>query len=101
MDRDGDLAKVGRTPEMFDVIAKHGDRAANFIWRNKGTLLVASTTAAFLANPEPFLDGTVDVSKVALDGALSPIASAHGKAVIEAANSTDWTAISFAQSLRC
>jgi len=33
---DGDLARIGRTPEVLEVIAKYGDRAADFVWKNKG-----------------------------------------------------------------
>ncbi|HEX4130015.1 MAG TPA: hypothetical protein VHZ24_08225 [Pirellulales bacterium] len=60
---DGSLAKIGKTDDLLGVVARHGDPAMDFIWRNKGALAVAGTLAAFLANPQPFIDGTVDVSK--------------------------------------
>ena len=55
---DGELAQAGRHPEVLGVIAKHGDGAADFLWRNKGTLAGGAALTAFLADPEPFLDGT-------------------------------------------
>ena len=34
----GELAAIGRTPELLGVIAKYGDPAMDFIWRNKVVL---------------------------------------------------------------
>ena len=34
----GDLAAIGRTPELLEVIARHGDKAMDFIWKNKAVL---------------------------------------------------------------
>ena len=31
-----DLAAIGRTPELLKVVARHGDRAMDFIWRRSG-----------------------------------------------------------------
>ena len=30
-----DIAKAGRHAELLEVVGKHGDSAADFIWRNK------------------------------------------------------------------
>jgi hypothetical protein len=62
---DGHLTRIGRTTEVLEVIAKYGDRAATFVWNNKGALATATVLAAFLANPEPFLNGTRDLAQVA------------------------------------
>ena len=51
MAADGDLAKIGKTAELLEVVAKYGDRAMDFIWRNKGSLTVATALTAFLTNP--------------------------------------------------
>ncbi|TMQ29066.1 MAG: hypothetical protein E6K70_26205 [Planctomycetota bacterium] len=48
---EGQLAAMGRSPELLDVVAKHGDRAMEFIWRHKGALVVSAGLTAFLANP--------------------------------------------------
>jgi hypothetical protein len=70
---DGHLSRIGRTEELLAVIAKHGERAAAFIWQHKGALAVGATLAAFLANPEPFINGTRDIAKVATDGVVTPV----------------------------
>ena len=54
----GELDRIGRTDELLDVIGRYGDRAMEFVWRHKGTLVIAAALTAFLADPEPFLDGT-------------------------------------------
>jgi hypothetical protein len=90
---DGQLAKIGQTPELLEVVAKYGDRAADFIWRNKGALTVTAALAAFLANPEPFLDGAKDITKVLAEHAVKPIAEVPGQVASEAAKNTNWTVV--------
>ena len=34
----GELAKIGRSQEILDVIGRYGDRAMNFVWQHKGAL---------------------------------------------------------------
>jgi hypothetical protein len=99
MSADGQLAKIGRTPELLDVIFKHGDRAMDFIWRNKGSLAVAAALTAFLANPEPFLDGTSDVGKFATEHVVQPIVSVPGQVATEAARKVDWNAVALCSVL--
>ena len=76
---EGSLAKIGRTDELLAAVGKFGDRGMNFVWRNKGSLAVAATLAAFLANPEPFIDGTVDLTKAATENVAKPLAAEIGK----------------------
>ena len=83
---EGSLAKIGRTDELLGVVGKFGDHGMNFIWRNKGTLAVAATLAAFLANPEPFIDGTVELTQAAAEGVGKPLATEVGK-------NADWTLV--------
>lgn len=90
---DGQLAKIGQTPKLLEVIAKYGDRAADFIWRNKGALAVTAALTAFLANPEPFLDAATDITKIVAENAVKPIADVPGKAASEAAKNTNWTVV--------
>ena len=59
----GELATIGRTTEILDLVGNRGDAAMEFIWKNKGSLAVAASLTAFLANPEPFIDGTSDITK--------------------------------------
>jgi len=89
--QDGQLATIGRTPELLDAIARYGDRAMDFVWRHKGALTVTAALTAFLANPEPFLDGAADVTKIVAENTVKPIADVPGQVASEAAKQTNWT----------
>jgi hypothetical protein len=90
---EGQLAKIGRTSELLEVVAKYGDRAADFVWRNKGALTVAAALTAFLANPEPFLDGATDITRIVSENAVTPLANVPGQVATEAAKNTNWTVV--------
>jgi hypothetical protein len=81
---DGTLSRIGRSDELLRVVGRYGDRGMNFIWRNKGALLVAATLTAFLAHPEPFIDGSVELTKSAAENIGQPLANEVGK-------SANWT----------
>jgi hypothetical protein len=85
MAEEGTLAR----PPLVAVIGRHGDRAMEFVWKNKGALATTSVLAAFLANPEPFLDGTVTITGHVAEHALRPISDG-------VARETHWTIIVFA-----
>jgi hypothetical protein len=93
MARDGALTKIGRTDELLGIVRKHGDAAMEFIWANKGTLTVAAALTAFLANPEPFIDGTADITKTVAENVGQPLASVPGQIASEAARITNWTLV--------
>ena len=76
---EGELAQTGKHPELLEVIARYGDRAAVFVWEQKGSLAVGTALTAFLLHPEPFLDGARDISKVVAENALRPLAEVPGK----------------------
>jgi len=59
--QEGILQKMPHREEVLDVIARYGDRAADWVWRNKGSIAVASVAAAFVADPEGFLNGTSQI----------------------------------------
>lgn len=80
----GELVKIGRTSELLDVVGKYGDSAMSFVWQNKGALLVGTALAAFLSDPEPFINGTKELATVAANVALEPIAREIGAR-------TNWT----------
>jgi hypothetical protein len=90
---DGDLAKIGRTEEILEVVAKYGDRATSFIWNQKGALTVGATLTAFLANPETFLHAAEGVTESVAEHALQPLAEIPGMAVKGVAEGTDWTIV--------
>lgn len=79
---DGSLKKIGRTDEVLGVISKYGDRAMDFVWRNKVVLVGGTLLAAFLQNPEPYLDGLI-----------KPVVSIPGQVAAEAAKTINWTLI--------
>ena len=70
---DGELAQVGRHPEVLGVVAKHGDRAVNFLWEHRATLAGAAALTAFLSDPEPYLNGLRDISAVAGESVVKPV----------------------------
>jgi len=58
LEKDGILARIPQRDDVLKVVAKYGDSAADWIWKNKGSITVAAVVAAFVANPEAFLRGT-------------------------------------------
>lgn len=61
-----DFATAGRGLDWMKIIAEKGDVAADWIWRNKGAITVATAATAFLANPDPFLQAgeTVAITSI-------------------------------------
>ena len=64
---------------VMDVIAKYGDPACEFLWRNKFALATGAAMATFLADPEPFLNGTIQLSEIVADTAIRPLAEEAGR----------------------
>lgn len=86
MAEEGTLEGIGRTDELLRVVSKYGDRGMDFVWRNKGALAVAAALTSFLANPQPFIDGTVELSGAVAEGVGAPLAKEVGK-------SANWTLV--------
>lgn len=57
LSQDGLLGAARRSPELLSVVQKYGDEAMDFIWRNKGSLAVATVLATFLADPQSYISG--------------------------------------------
>lgn len=72
----------GRAAEIFAVIEKFGDRACQFLWRNKGTIFLASALAAFLHDPQPYLDGVKQLVVQPVTGLAQ-----------DASSRTNWTVV--------
>jgi hypothetical protein len=89
----GELARIGRTPELLAVIEKYGDKAMQFIWEHKGALAVTATLTAFLAEPEPFVNGAKDITKAVVTPIAEVPAIAAKEGAAEVARNTNWTAI--------
>jgi len=86
MTEDGALNAAGKSEELLGVISRFGDRAADWIWKNKAGLAVVSIATAFVANPEPFIEGSVEVVKSGLEFVVRPVAE-------KAAGSINWNLI--------
>lgn len=86
MNRLADPIRIsGRAGQIFQVIERFGDRACLFLWRNKGTLFLASVLTAFLADPQPYLDGVKQL-------VVQPVSEAAQEAV----RRTNWTLVMIA-----
>ncbi|MFM7592255.1 MAG: hypothetical protein ACKO85_10715 [Isosphaeraceae bacterium] len=76
----GDLAKLGQVPELMNVIARYGDPAMDFIWRNKGPLAVGTTLTAFLAEPKAFIEGSASLAATVGSSLVQPVVQESAKA---------------------
>jgi hypothetical protein len=86
-----ELGAAGRGADFMRVLAERGDVAAEWIWKNKGTIAVGTTAVAFLSNPEAFLQAgeavvtkTVEtagahVAEPLIDGTARTLAPSAGK----------------------
>lgn len=83
---DPSTAAMARNPQLLDVVARYGDAGMNFIWKHKGALAVSATLAAFLADPQPFIDGTADLAQIAGENLVKPLATGIGQGA-------DWTVL--------
>ena len=90
---EGVLARIGRTDSLLKAIGQSGDRAMDFVLRNKGPLAITTGLVAFLADPQPFLDGARDLSQTTLEVAVRPVAEVPKVVATEAARRTNWTLI--------
>lgn len=92
------LAEDGLSPAVVEVVGKHGgDRVMEFIWRHKGAFAVTAVVTVFVANPEPFLDGTKELASIVTENAVKPVALAAGNAVQDMAphigEQVNWTLV--------
>ncbi len=93
----GELSSIGRTPEVLTVIAQYGDKAMDFVWKHKGALTVTAALTAFLAEPEPFINGARDLTRVVAENTARPLAElpaiAAKEGAAEVARKTNWTVV--------
>jgi len=83
----GELAKIGRTAEVLEVVGRYGDKALAFLWKHRAVLVTGTLLTAFLANPEPFLEGT----RIVAENVVRPVAETPGRVLQEVAGKTNWT----------
>jgi hypothetical protein len=67
LQKDGVIRPGELGDELLDVIIRYGDKAMAFIWRNKGSLALTAVLGTFVANPEPYIDGTITLAKAPLE----------------------------------
>jgi len=77
---------MARDPKLLDVVARYGDRSMAFIWKHKGALAVAAVLATFVADPEPYLNGTRELAAVVGENLVRPV-------VERAAAGIDWMVV--------
>ena len=86
------MAEKGElTVPVLEVIATYGDRAAEFVWSRKGSLAVGAALTAFVAAPNDFIDGTVDLTTIVAENAVKPLAEVPKIIAAEAARGMNWT----------
>lgn len=83
---DESTKQLVRNDALMNTITKLGDRGMDFVWKNKAALLAVGAIGAFVANPEPFIDGTASLAQVAAESVANPIAEGI-------ASRTNWTAV--------
>lgn len=98
--KDESLATVAKgkgSNELLEVIGKYGDRGMEFVWKHKKALTVSAALTAFLANPQPFLDGTRDFAEfttaAVAENVVKPLAEAPKAIATKVAERTDWTPV--------
>jgi hypothetical protein len=89
----GELAAIGRTPELLEIVGKFGDRAMDFVWAHRGALVTTAMLTAFLRNPEPFINGTKDLAQIAGETVVKPVLAIPASVATEVARGTNWTVI--------
>lgn len=81
-------ASLAKNSDLLGVVGRYGDRAMDFVWRNKLALTAGTALAVFVADPEPFLDGTRQL----VENTVDTVATNIGKPIAEQlGNATDWT----------
>lgn len=81
-------AALAKSSDLLSVVGRYGDRAMDFVWRNKLTLAGGTALAAFVANPEPFLDGTRQL----VENTVESVATNVGKPIAEQlGDAKQWT----------
>ena len=72
MEREGVLTATPQSAELLTVIRRYGDEAMDFIWKNKGSLTVATILASFIKDPQAYMSGFKDL---VVDPIVVPIVS--------------------------
>ena len=90
---DGTLIRMGRQSELLSTIERHGDRALDFVRRNKGALAVGTLLTAFLKDPEPFLSGARALGGGVTHAVAQPVLGVANRVGQDIASPLTWSAI--------
>lgn len=90
MAEEGQWAKIGKTEELLQVIGKYADKAMDFVWRHKAELAVSAVLIAFLADPEPFIEGTKDITQIVTENVAKPAIEAAGRVAEQSVGRANW-----------
>jgi hypothetical protein len=83
--REGLFEAAPQSGALLDVIGKYGQRAMDFIWRNKGALATGAVLVTFLQQPEAYINGA---KQLVGDSIIAPIV-----------RSIQWSPIAYGMSL--
>jgi hypothetical protein len=75
----GELAKIGRGEELLGVVGKFGDKGMEFIYKHRKVLAGGAALTAFLANPQPYIDGTLELASLVGETVVKPIVAIPGE----------------------
>lgn len=89
LQKDGVIVAGSEGDKILAVVVRYGDKAMDFIWRNKAALAVSAGLVTFLANPDAYINGT---KELLVEGVSRP-ATEVGK---EVARNTNWTTLGLA-----
>lgn len=73
---------TGQADQLLKIVGKYGDKAAEFIWKNKVVLASTAVLAAFLADPEPYLNGAKDLASAGVKAA-TPVVASWGNSIAQ------------------
>ena len=90
MAEEGHFAALPQRAALLDTIGKHGTAAMDWVWRNKAGLATAGVVAAFVHDPQPFIDGTVKLADAAGEHVVKPVL---GQVAGGVASRTNWTVV--------
>ena len=91
MAQEGTLAAGGRPADLLGVVGRYGDRGMDFVWRNRKALAAGAVLTAFLTEPEPFINGTRDLAKLAVEAMTQPVGQVGGELARDIGGRTNWT----------
>lgn len=76
---DGALAAAGQADEVLKTVVRYGDEGMDFVWRHRWMLGGGAALAMFLSNPEPYIEGTVELVDKVGEHVSAPVTAVGGE----------------------